>query len=88
MVFKNVYLFVATIRDPNNVPCAIKNFRVIMKHLHAQQPSPSAGKKMMHDAVASNNLLGSEGILMNTLETENYYLKYCCKLCYKFFYYC
>nr|XP_042908090.1 trafficking protein particle complex subunit 8 isoform X2 [Parasteatoda tepidariorum] len=67
----------ATIRDSNNVPCAIKNFRVIMKHLHAQPPSPSAGKKMMHDAVSSNNLLGSEGILMNTLETENYYLKYC-----------
>ncbi|GIY01023.1 trafficking protein particle complex subunit 8 [Caerostris extrusa] len=30
-----------SIRDPSNVPCAIKNFRFIMKHLHSQPPSPT-----------------------------------------------
>lgn len=65
-----------TIRDPNNMPCAIKNFRFIMKHLHSQPPSPTAGKKMMHDAVASNITSATDGVLMNTLTTDNYFLKY------------
>ncbi|GIY59385.1 trafficking protein particle complex subunit 8 [Caerostris darwini] len=65
-----------SIRDPNNVPCAIKNFRFIMKHLHSQPPSPTTGKKMMHDAVASSITSATDGVLMNTLSTDNYFLKY------------
>ncbi|KAG8191463.1 hypothetical protein JTE90_020712 [Oedothorax gibbosus] len=65
------------IRDPNNAPCTIKNFKFIMKHLNSQPPSPTTGKKMMHDAVASNITSGTDGILMNTLSIDNYYLKYC-----------
>ncbi|GBM42531.1 Trafficking protein particle complex subunit 8 [Araneus ventricosus] len=65
-----------TIRDPNNVPCTIKNFKFNMKHLHSQPPSPTAGKKMMHDAVASNITSATDGVLMNTLSTDNYFLKY------------
>lgn len=72
-------MFTATIRDPNNMPSAIKNFRVVMKDLHSQPPVLSIGKKMMHDAVSSNIIPANDGILMNTLKTENYLIKYSCK---------
>lgn len=76
----NIFFFLtATIRDPNNMPCAIKNFRVVMKDLHSQPPVLSVGKKMMHDAVSSNIIPANDGILMNTLKTENYVIKYSCK---------
>ncbi|XP_054714525.1 trafficking protein particle complex subunit 8-like [Uloborus diversus] len=66
-----------TIRDPSNMPSTIKNFRVTMKDLRSQPHTLSVGKKMMYDAVASNVPSSPDGILMNTLSTENYHLKYC-----------
>lgn len=61
------------------MPCAIKNFRVMMKDLHSQAPVLSIGKKMMSDAVSSNIAPTNDGILMNTLNTENYHIKYSCE---------
>lgn len=82
MLFSVAYIFFiisVTIRDPSNMPCAIKNFRVVMKDLHSQPPVLSVGKKMMSDAVSSSFVPVTDGILMNTLNTENYNIKYSCK---------
>lgn len=51
----------------------------MMKDLHFQPPVLSVGKKMMSDAVSSNIIPNNDGILMNTIKTENYDIKYSCE---------
>lgn len=65
-----------TIRDPSNVPCSIRNLRVVMKDMFFQSPSVPVGKKMMHDAVASSVSPAGDGILSSSLTSDNYHLKY------------